>query len=563
MKNKTLLTLALLVLMILAVACGGGDEASPESGRVDATGELVTNNNSTNQQYAPEATAPATYSYEGGSAEESADESQAATSRVVVDQVVVETDVAAEEAAVGIEMAPVEPSVATAPEQFFADYGVNPFVMTSVDNLSTFALDVDTGSYTIARNYLTDGVLPPPDAVRVEEFVNYFDQGYSVPQDAAFAVYADGAPSPFHNDGTHFLRIGIQGYDVPVEERADASLTFVIDVSGSMETNNRLEIVKESLQLLVEQLHATDQVAIVVYSSTPRVILEPTSGAEKSRILNAIFALRTEGSTNLADGLAMGYELANQSYIPGGINRVILASDGVANTGTTSQQTISSWLRGYADAGIQLTTMGVGMGSYNDVMMEQLADDGDGNYFYIDSVAEAEDHFVDNLMSTLEVIAIDAKVQVEFDPNVVAQYRLIGYENRAIADQDFRNDSVDAGEIGAGHTAVAIYAVQFVPGTEGRIATVSLRWEDPDSRQVQEIAGDFHTWDMADSFDEAPLHFQLAVVVSQFAELLRQSYWTDSLSFDDLRIRADRLATQIGGEEVVELAQLVRNATGR
>ena len=563
MKNKTLLTLALFLLMLLAVACSGGDAETVESGADNETTELATTGNSA---ASPTALATATYRYDGDSAEETADESVTAGEMVVVEQVVVETDAATvveAEAPADIEMVPVQPTIAAAPEQFFADYGVNPYVMTSVDNLSTFALDVDTGSYTIARNYLSDGVLPPPDAIRVEEFVNYFEQGYTAPQDAAFAVYADGAPSPFHNDGTHFLRIGIQGYDVPVEERADAALTFVIDVSGSMEANNRLEIVKESLQLLVEQLRATDQVAIVVYSSTPRVILEPTSGAEKSRILNAIFALRTEGSTNLADGLAMGYQLANQAYIPGGINRVILASDGVANTGTTSQQTISSWLRGYADAGIQLTTMGVGMGSYNDVMMEQLADDGDGNYFYIDTVAEAEDHFVDNLMSTLEVIAIDAKVQVEFDANVVAQYRLIGYENRAIADQDFRNDSVDAGEIGAGHTAVAIYAVQFVPGTEGRIATVSLRWEDPDSRQVQEIAGDFHSWDMADSFDAAPLHFQLSVIVSQFAELLRQSYWTDGLSFDDLRIRADRLATQIGGEEVIELAQLVRNATGR
>ena len=561
MKKKLLTTFALFIVMIFAVACGGSDgEAMEEST------DRVTNNQPTQR---PQGTQPAnivsdeevmeeTDSDDVGSA---AAEYEVETARVTGDQATAAATAPAE-IVNSIEI-PEVPETANAPEEFFADYGVNPFVMASVDNLSTFALDVDTGSYTVARNYLSDGVLPPPDAIRVEEFVNYFDQGYTAPPESAFAVYADGAPSPFHNDGTYFLRIGVQGYDVAVEERADASLTFVIDVSGSMEANNRLEIVKESLQLLVEQLNASDQVSIVVYSSTPRVILGPTSGAEKSTILNAIFALRTEGSTNLADGLAMGYELANQSYIPGGLNRVILASDGVANTGSTSQQTISSWLRGYADAGIQLTTMGVGMGSYNDVMMEQLADDGDGNYFYIDTVAEAEDHFVENLMSTLDVIAIDAKVQVEFDPNVVSQYRLIGYENRAIADQDFRNDSVDAGELGAGHTAVAVYAVQFVPGTEGRIAGVSLRWEDPDSRQVQEISGDFHTWDMADSFDSASLNFQLTIVVSQFAEMLRQSYWTDGLSYEDLRIRADRLATQIGVEDVVEFAQLVRNASGR
>ena len=560
MKKNLFLTVALFVLMLLAVACGGSDGETanvPGEDRGDTTANYQS-------QAEPAATQPARIVVEGEAVEyEAADEEYDVDGDAAMEEIVVVREVEVDHEIVNSVEQPDRPDTAVAPEQFFADYGVNPFVMASVDNLSTFALDVDTGSYTVARNYLSDGVLPPPAAIRVEEFVNYFEQGYASPPDAAFAVYADGAPSPFHNDGTHFIRIGVKGYEIAVAERPHASLTFVIDVSGSMDANNRLEIVKESLQLLVEQLRATDQVAIVVYSATPRLVLEPTSGAEKSTILNAIFSLRTEGSTNLADGLAMGYEIANSAYTPGGINRVILASDGVANTGSTSQQAISSWLRGYADAGIQLTTMGVGMGSYNDVMMEQLADDGDGNYFYIDSVSEAEDHFVTNLMSTLEVIALDAKVQVEFDPNIVSQYRLIGYENRAIADQDFRNDSVDAGELGAGHTAVAIYAVQFVPGTEGRIASVNLRWEDPDSRQVQEIGGDFHTWDMADSFDNASLNFQLAVVVSQFAEMLRQSYWTDSMSYEDLRIRADRLANQIGSEEVIEFAQLVRNATGR
>ena len=209
-----------------------------------------------------------------------------------------------------------------------------------------------------------------------------------------------------------------------------------------------------------------------------------------------------------------------------------------------------------------MTTIGFGLGNYNDVMMEQLADNGDGNYAYVDNIDEAERLFIDNLMSTLQTIALDAKIQVEFDSNVVQQYRLIGYENRAIADQDFRNDNIDAAEFGAGHTAAAIYAVQFVPGANGRIATVNLRWQDPDTRQVQEISGTFNTADLSASFDSASAHFQLAVVVSQFAELLRGSYWAEGVTYTDLRIWADRLASIINDPDVAELAFLIRQVSG-
>ena len=440
---------------------------------------------------------------------------------------------------------------------FFEDYGVNPYTLTTVDNLSTFSLDVDTGSYTIARSYLQDGHQPPADAVRVEEFVNAFDQGYAMPPNTAFAVYADGAPSPFHNDGTHFIRIGVQGQDIPESVRPSAALTFVIDVSGSMNQENRLGLVKRSLQLLVDQMRADDSISIVVYGSTARVVLPPTSGAYKDAILSTIYSLESEGSTNMEAGLLLAYDQANRAYIPNGINRVILASDGVANVGDTGPNSLAAKIRGYADAGIQLTTVGFGMGNYNDVMMEQLADQGDGHYAYIDTLREAEDLFITNLMSTLQTIALDAKIQVDFDPNVVQQYRLIGYENRAIADQDFRNDEIDAAEFGAGHSAAAIYAVQFVPGAQGRIATVNLRWQDPQSRAVTEISGTFTTNDLARTFDDAPMHHQLSVVVSQWAELLRDSYWTDSVSMNDLSIRANRLASQMGDPAVSELASLI------
>ena len=447
-------------------------------------------------------------------------------------------------------------------DTFFQDYGVNPYILTQADDLSTFSLDVDTGAYTIARRYINEGLRPPQDAIRVEEFVNSFDQGYLNPPDVGFAIYADGAPSPFHNDGTYFLRIGVQGYDVDEEFRPAAALTFVIDVSGSMAQENRLGLVKESLQLLVDRMRSDDTVAIVVYGSNARVVLNPTNGSDRRTILNAIYSLEPEGSTNLEAGLNLGYELANRAYKSGGINRVIIASDGVANVGNTSAEVLAQQIRGYADSGIKLTTIGFGLGNYNDVMMEQLADNGDGNYAYVDNIDEAERLFIDNLMSTLQTIALDAKIQVEFDSNVVQQYRLIGYENRAIADQDFRNDNIDAAEFGAGHTAAAIYAVQFVPGANGRIATVNLRWQDPDTRQVQEISGTFNTADLSASFDSAPEHFQLAVVVSQFAELLRGSYWAEGVTYTDLRIWADRLASIINDPDVAELAFLIRQVSG-
>ncbi|WP_420642940.1 YfbK domain-containing protein [Candidatus Leptofilum sp.] len=453
--------------------------------------------------------------------------------------------------------APTPQPAATPSAMFFEEYGVNPYILTEVDNLSTFSLDVDTGSYSIARRYLQDGLMPPPEAIRVEEFVNSFDQGYQIPPNTDFAVYADGAPSPFHTDGTYFLRIGVQGYESSEEVRPSAALTFVIDVSGSMAQENRLGLVKQSLEILVNRMRADDTIAIVVYGDDARVVLNPTNGSDRNTILNAIYGLRTEGSTNLEAGLLLGYEMANRAYKFDGINRVILASDGVANVGNTNADDIAAQIRGYADAGIQLTTIGFGLGNYNDVMMEQLADQGDGNYGYIDTLQEAEDLFVDNIMSTLQVIGLDAKIQVEFDRNVVQQYRLIGYENRAIADEDFRNDTIDAAEFGAGHTAAAIYAVQLVPGAQGRIATVNLRWQDPDTRVVKEINGVFTTDNLVNSFDSAPLHYQLAVVVSQYAELLRDSYWVDGFSMRDLEIRAERLASQMNHEDVWELANLI------
>jgi Ca-activated chloride channel family protein len=446
-------------------------------------------------------------------------------------------------------------------DNFYQNYGINPFMDAQEDHLSTFGLDVDTASYTVMRRHINDGYLPPADSVRVEEFVNYFNMGYPTPANVAFGIYADGAASPYASDGTTILRFGIQGYRVSESERKPANLVFVIDVSGSMAQEYRLEMVKRSLQMLVDRLRPDDSVGIVVYGSDARVVLEPVSGENRGLILEAIYSLQPEGSTNAEAGLILGYDMAMHAYRSGANNRVILCSDGVANTGATDPNVILSRIQGYVSEGINLTTVGFGMGNFNDVLMEQMADNGNGFYAYVDSDEEARKLFIDQITATLETIAQDAKVQVDFNSEIVARYRLIGYENRAIADQDFRNDQVDAGEIGAGHSATALYAVQLYPGAQGRIATVQLRWKDPNNYKVQEINGNFNTWDLAASFEQTDPHYQLAVTAAQFAEVLRSSPYANSTSLYRLQDQANKIARLLSSDQdVIEFAWLVDRA---
>ncbi len=438
---------------------------------------------------------------------------------------------------------------------------INPFIDTYADHLSTFGLDVDTASYTRARDALRSGVLPDPSEVRVEEFVNYFHQDYQAPPDVAFAVYADAAPSPFHSDGSYLLRIGVQGYRVSDAERQPLVLTFVIDASGSMGEEGKLEMVKQALALLAQQLRPSDSVAIVAYSTEAWTVLEPTSGSDHDRIINAIYTLHPTNTTNVEAGLRLGYQWASSAFREGASNRVILCSDGVANEGVTDADGILEYIHGYTERGITLTAVGVGMKEYNDKLLEQLADKGDGNYFYVDTYDEARRVLVYDLVSTLQVIALNAKIQIDFNPDVVSRYRLIGYENRAVADKDFRNNSVDAGEIGAGHTATAVYAVQFRPAATGRIGTLQLRWEDPADHGVHEINGNFNTWDLAPSYESASPHYQLSVVVAQFAEILRGSPWASKTQLRMLSQMAYRLTELLPeDEDVRELAQLISTA---
>jgi len=444
----------------------------------------------------------------------------------------------------------------------FQHYGVNPFTETTEDHLSTFSLDVDTASYSVMRRYIEGGSLPPAESVRVEEFVNYFDQGYPTPPDVAFGIYADGAPSPFYKDGSIILRFGVQGYEIAEWQRKPTALTFVIDTSGSMGMENRLELVKRSLELLVERLRPDDMVSIVEYGSQAGVVLPPTRGSDSGTILSAIYMLQPGGSTNAHAGLKLGYEMAMQAFRSDGVNRVILCSDGVANVGPTDPQAILDEVHGYVEEGIYLTSIGFGMGNFNDVFLEQLADNGNGNYAYIDDLDEAQKMFVDDLVSNLEVIALDAKVQVDFNPDVVAYYRLLGYENREVADEDFRDNSVDAGEIGAGHSATAVYAVILKPGAEGRISTVQLRWQDPQTYQVKEINGNYNTWDLEASYYDADPHYQLTVLVSQFAETLRHSPWAVDTNLSQLYSMAYELMESLPGDaDVVEFINLLGQAS--
>ena len=444
---------------------------------------------------------------------------------------------------------------------FFKHYGVNPFIDTEDDHLSTFAIDVDTASYTVARRFVQDGNMPDPDSVRVEEFVNYFDYGYVPPVDGAFAIHVEGSPSPFGGDKHWLLRVGLQGKTVSEEARKDATLIFAIDVSGSMAREDRLELVKQSLRLLVDELRPADEVGIVIYGDRGSVLLEPTDGGEKSSIMNEIDRLSPGGSTFVEDGLKIAYGLAAERVQPGRVTRVLLLSDGVGNVGRTGADSILEQIRDHVDDGVTLTTVGFGMGNYNDILMEQLANDGDGTYHYVDSLTEARRLFVDNLVGTLQNIAKDTKVQVDFDPEVVRSYRLLGYENRGVKDEDFRDDTVDAGEVGAGHSVTALYEIKLHEDADGGLATIYLRYEDPDSGEVSEIDSELMSSDLVTEFEEASPSFQLAAVVAEYAEILRESYWARGGSLEAVVEEARRMLRLMPEDtDVAEFAALVAQA---
>lgn len=450
---------------------------------------------------------------------------------------------------------------------YFEHYGTNPTIDTDEERRSTFAVDVDTASFTMARSFLDRGVMPSEAAVRVEEIVNAFDYGYEPPPHQGgktFSVHAEAAPSP-NRRGYHFLHLGVKGKEVARAERKAANLVFVIDVSGSMAADNRLGLVKRSLRLLVEQLEEADKVGIVTYGSEARQVLQPTSAYRKDVILRAIAGLSTEGATNAEAGLRVGYAMAEKHLRKNGINRVVLCSDGVANVGLTGSGGILDTVGRQVEKGITLTSVGFGMGNYNDVLMEQLADKGNGNYHYVDQLSEARRVFVDNLTGTLQVIAKDVKIQVDFDPTVVARYRLIGYENRGLKAHQFDDDRVDAGEIGAGHSVTALYEVRLKAGAPSQgapLGKVRIRFKAPRGSQSQLVETALSRSILREQAGAMSSPAQLSMAAAQFAERLRGSYWARNVSYDEITRRLEGLAPGLRAQpQVRELERLVEKAS--
>ncbi|MCB9644382.1 MAG: von Willebrand factor type A domain-containing protein [Myxococcales bacterium] len=446
----------------------------------------------------------------------------------------------------------------------------NPWEDPATDNLSTFAIDVDTSSYTFARATLKGNNKPEVSSVRVEEFINFFDYKYDAPTNKPFQVYVDGAISPYNKDN-YVLRVGLQGKKLTEEERRPMHLTFLLDTSCSMSGGTRIDLVKKSLSILVDQMRAGDTVAIATYAGSTSKLLEPTDATNKDKIKQTIQNIGTGGGTAMASGMELAYEMASKSFIKGHENRVIVLSDGDANIGNISFEEILKSIEKYVEQGITMTTVGFGLGNYQDNRMEQLANKGNGNSYYIDSEEQAARVFRDQFISSMLTLARDVKIQVEFNKDYVARYRLIGYENRAIADQDFRNDKVDAGEIGAGHTVTALYEVQLKkeevqPLLQSQsvtpLVTVRLRYksqdatkEDPATEETTPVTG----LALHRPFETSHWSLRWATAVMGFGEILRANPNASTWELAQVEQIAKQ-AAQSSDPTHAEMIQLVQKA---
>ena len=431
----------------------------------------------------------------------------------------------------------------------------NPVRLAAEHPVSTFSIDVDTGSYANVRRFLNAGQLPPQDAVRVEEMINYFDYQYAAPasRETPFRVSTELAQAPW-NSQAWLMRIGIKGYDVAAAERPAANLVFLIDVSGSMQTPDKLPLLKNAFRLLTDQLTARDRVSMVVYAGSSGMVLEPTPGDRKYRIREAIDRLEAGGSTNGGEGIERAYQLAHDTFIKDGINRVVLATDGDFNVGTVDFETLVDMAERQRASGVALTTLGFGTGNLNDQLLERLADAGNGNYAYVDTLSEARKVLVSELSSTLFTIASDVKIQVEFNPGEVLEYRLIGYENRLLAREDFNNDKVDAGDIGAGHRVTALY--EIVPAgarghidplrygtkpagaaTNGEIAHVRLRYKLPGADESQLLEYPIKTSSLV-AADKLSPDLRFAASVAAFGQLLRGGKFLGNFDYNAIETLA-------------------------
>ncbi|MFD4544617.1 von Willebrand factor type A domain-containing protein [Streptomyces sp. NPDC058466] len=440
-------------------------------------------------------------------------------------------------------------------------------IAPSPDYLSTFALDVDTASYGYARRTLANGRIPDPSTIRPEEFVNSFRQDYARPDGNGFSVSVDGARTD--DDRWSLVRVGLATRAAESDrERPPAALTFVIDVSGSMEEPGRLDLAKDSLDVMTDRLRDDDSVALVTFSDEAKAVLPMTRlGDHRGRVHDAIDGLEPQDSTNLGAGVDTGYDTAVEGLREGATNRVVLISDALANTGDTDADSILERIS-TARREHGITLFGVGVGSeYGDALMERLADKGDGHTTYVSNEDDARTVFCEQLPQNIDLAARDAKAQVAFDPQTVEKFRLIGYDNRKVADQDFRDDRVDGGEVGPGHTVTALYAVRTRPGAWGHLATASVRWLDPDSRAPHEESGQLETGALHDGVWTSPRSFQVAAVAGYFADALRadDARWSSSLPgalpLDELATRAAKLADSSQDTAVRGLATAVEQAS--
>ena len=467
----------------------------------------------------------------------------------------------------------------------YAHFIENTFLAALDNPLSTFSIDVDTASYSILRRFINGGSLPPKDAVRIEEMINYFTYDYPQPKaDEPFSINADVASCPWEE--THRLvRIGLKGREIAQDKRGPSNLVFLLDVSGSMMPPERLPLVKQAMRLLVEKLTENDRVAIVVYAGASGLALPSTTGAHREQILSALESLQAGGSTNGAEGIQLAYKIATDNFIKGGVNRVILATDGDFNVGVTSQGELIRLIEEKAKSGVFLSVLGVGDDNLKDSTMQKLADKGNGNYAYLDSLDEARKVLVEQMNGTLVTIAKDVKIQVEFNPARVASYRLIGYEKRMLRKEDFYNDKIDAGEIGAGHTVTALYEAvpvgaavspsvppvdplkYSVPPENGRsnsneMLTVKLRYKRPNDDKSESI--ERAVVDNGKQFANASADFKFAAAVAEFGMLLRDSEFKGNgtlgavLEWAQEGKGADRNGYRAGFFELVRKAQALK-----
>lgn len=451
--------------------------------------------------------------------------------------------------------------------QLFKRYKVNPTVNAQYNPVSTFAMDVDTGSFNLAKTMLNNSNLPNPVGIRIEEFVNAFDYQYAQ-NEQLFSLSAEAMPSPFR-EGYHVLHIGAQTQQLSNAQRSPSNIVLVVDVSGSMADDSKLSLLKHAMKTLISQLKLDDNVAIVQYNNQAKTILKPTTASKKRKIFSIIDDLKTGGGTNAEAGLILGYELAKKMQQPGFNNRVILTSDGMANTGAQSPEALLASISSAKENGIFLNTLGVGVHIYNDHLLEQLANQGNGIYSYIGNETDIQNVFVDNVNAQLQTVAKDAKIQIKFNPKIVSHYRLLGYENRHLEQQDFLDAKKDGAEIGAGQKVTALYEIKlqqhkgsdFLATDNQIIGSVAVAYKKPQGNKVFYYNKDMPTNVIRDSISKASPDTILSVAVAAFAEKLRMSYWARFYKYTDINTLIYALPTHYQNmPQQIELLDLINKA---